>query len=262
MTRSLKEAREQEREVERLNSELDLAKEIHAQLMPQKLPNIPGYDIFTGYYCAKEVGGDYYDFIPVDGEHLAMVIADVSGKSIPGSITMSWTRTILRMMAPLNLSPADVMSKTNYHVAREIKRGMFVTCQYAVLNVRTREMTLASAGHNPMIIFRKQTGDCELLRPNGIALGFDKGPIFDRTIREKKIKLYSGDRVVMYTDGIPESMSPQREEWGEENLVRFSRQYAELSSKEFVRLLVQTLEKHKGDAEQHDDITVTTFRIA
>ncbi|MBE7466092.1 MAG: PP2C family protein-serine/threonine phosphatase [Planctomycetes bacterium] len=261
MTQSLKDARQQEREVERLNSELDLAKEIHAQLMPKKLPNLPGYDIFTGYYCAKEVGGDYYDFIPIDQEHLAMVIADVSGKSIPGSMVMSWTRTILRMMAPMNSSPADVMSKTNYHVAREIKRGMFVTCQYAILNVRTRDMTIASAGHNPMIIYRAQTNECELIRPNGIALGFDKGPIFDRTIREKQVKLFKGDRVVMYTDGIPESMNPNREEWGDENLVRFCKEYANLSSKEFVRLLVQTLEHHQGSAEQHDDITVTTFRI-
>ncbi|GMV80004.1 MAG: hypothetical protein AMXMBFR7_11880 [Planctomycetota bacterium] len=261
MTQSLKDARQQEREVERLNSELDLAKEIHAQLMPKKLPNLPGYDIFTGYYCAKEVGGDYYDFIPIDQEHLAMVIADVSGKSIPGSMVMSWTRTILRMMAPMNASPADVMSKTNYHVAREIKRGMFVTCQYAILNVRTRDMTIASAGHNPMIIYRAQTNECELIRPNGIALGFDKGPIFDRTIREKQVKLFKGDRVVMYTDGIPESMNPNREEWGDENLVRFCKEYANLSSKEFVRLLVQTLEHHQGSAEQHDDITVTTFRI-
>lgn len=261
MTQSLKDARQQEREVERLNSELDLAKEIHAQLMPKKLPNLPGYDIFTGYYCAKEVGGDYYDFIPIDQEHLAMVIADVSGKSIPGSMVMSWTRTILRMMAPMNSSPADVMSKTNYHVAREIKRGMFVTCQYAILNVRTRDMIIASAGHNPMIIYRAQTNECELIRPNGIALGFDKGPIFDRTIREKQVKLFKGDRVVMYTDGIPESMNPNREEWGDENLVRFCKEYANLSSKEFVRLLVQTLEHHQSSAEQHDDITVTTFRI-
>jgi len=263
MTASLREAQEKEREVNRLNSELNLAKEIHAKLMPDKLPNLPGYDIFTAYYCAKEVGGDYYDFFGVDVEKglLGMVVADVSGKGIPGSMVMGTTRTILRMMAAGNPSPADVLSKTNYHIARDIKRGMFVTMMYVILGVRTREMAIASAGHNPMVIWRQATRTHELVRPNGIALGFDKGPIFDRTVREQKVQLYKGDRVVLYTDGVVESMNEQREEWGDDTFYKFVCDHAELPSKDFVRQLVQALERHKGNAEQHDDITVTTFRI-
>lgn len=263
MTANLREAQEKEREVQRLNSELNLAKEIHAKLMPDKLPNLPGYDIFTAYYCAKEVGGDYYDFFGVDVEKglLGMVVADVSGKGIPGSMVMGTTRTILRMMAAGNPSPADVLSKTNYHIARDIKRGMFVTMMYVILSVRTREMSIASAGHNPMVIWRQATRTHELVRPNGIALGFDKGPIFDRTVREQKVPLYKGDRVVLYTDGVVEAMNEQREEWGDETFYKFVRDHAELPSKDFVRQLLQALDKHKGNAEQHDDITVTTFRI-
>ncbi len=261
MTHSLREARDQEREVERLNSELKLAEEIHAQLMPNKLPDIPGYDIFTCCHCAKEVGGDYYDFIPVDQEHLAFIIADVSGKGIPGSMVMGTTRTILQMMASMNLSPADVLSKTNHWVSRDIKRGMFVTAMYLIINVRTRKMTVASAGHNPMVIWRQRTRTHELVRPNGIALGFDRGPIFNRTIREQVVQLEHGDRVVLYTDGVPECMSEAHEEWGDEALYKFVRQYAERDSKQFVRLLTKALQKHQGNAEQHDDITVTTFRV-
>lgn len=261
MTRNLREARAQEREVERLNSELKLAEEIHAQLMPEKLPNLPGYDIFTCYHCAKEVGGDYYDFIPVDQEHLAFVIADVSGKGIPGSMVMGTTRTILLMMAAMNLSPADVLSKTNHWVSRDIKRGMFVTAMYVILNVRTREMKVASAGHNPMVVYRAATKSHELVRPNGIALGFDKGPIFNRTVREQSLKLNRGDRVVLYTDGVPECMNENHEEWGDESLYTFVDRYADQTSKKFVRLLTAELRKHQGNADQHDDITVTTFRI-
>ena len=261
MTRSLKEANVKEREVERLNSELNLAKEIHAKLMPEKLPNIPGIDPFTGYYCAKEVGGDYYDFIPVDKDHLAFVIADVAGKGIPGSMVMGMTRTILRMMASMNLSPADVLSKTNYHVARDIKRGMFVTAMYAILNVVTREMLVASAGHNPMVVWRAASKTCEMVRPNGIALGFDKGPIFNRTIREQKLKLNRGDRVVLYTDGVVEAMNEKHEEWGNDALLEFCSKHSDLKSKDFVRLMLKALDDHKGSAEQHDDITLTTFRI-
>lgn len=263
MTCNLRTARENERESERLTGELNAAKAIHSKLMPDKLPQIPGIDIFTAYQCAKEVGGDYYDFIPVgDSEHLAFCVADVSGKGIPGSMVMGTTRTILRMMAVNNLSASDVLLKTNYHVARDIKRGMFVTCVYAILNIRTLEMTVASAGHNPMLIWRSATQSIEKIRPGGIALGFDKGPVFNRTIQEQNVRLYAGDRVVLYTDGIVEAMNEQRDEWSDEALDQFTLTNATLPSKEYVRLLIEALEVHKGNAEQHDDITVTTFRIA
>jgi sigma-B regulation protein RsbU (phosphoserine phosphatase) len=175
---------------------------------------------------------------------------------------MGTTRTILRMMAVNNLSAADVLSKTNFHVARDIKRGMFVTCVYAILNVRTREMTIASAGHNPMLIWRSKTSSIEKVRPNGIALGFDKGPVFNRTVREQKVQLLPGDRVLMYTDGVVEAMNEEREEWSDEKLDEFMLQNAKLPSKEYVRLLVKALDDHKGGAEQHDDITIMTFRVS
>ncbi|HLX59681.1 MAG TPA: SpoIIE family protein phosphatase [Planctomycetota bacterium] len=262
MTSSLQAGRDSERENQRIAGELNTAKAIHIKLMPEKLPQLPGIDIFTAYQSAKEVGGDYYDFIPVgDTEHLALCVADVSGKGIPGSMVMGTTRTILRMMAVGNLSPADVLAKTNYHVARDIKRGMFVTCVYCVLNVRTHEMAVASAGHNPMLVFRAATGTVDKIRPNGIALGFDKGPVFNRTIREERVKLSSGDRVVLYTDGVVEAMNEERVEWSEEALDAFTLAHAHLPSKEYVRLLIKALDDHKGAAEQHDDITITTFRI-
>jgi len=262
MTRSLRDAQEKDRDRERLESELNSAKAVHAELLPKKMPQLQGIDIFTAYNSAKEVGGDYYDFIPVgDVEHLALCVADVSGKGIPGSMVMGTTRTILRMMAVNNLSPADVLARTNFHVARDIKRGMFVTCLYAILNVRTKEMILASAGHNPMLIWREGTGTVEKVRPNGIALGFDRGPVFNKTIKEERVRLQQGDRVVLYTDGVVEAMNEQREEWGDAALEDFTLRHASLPSKEFVRLLMKALEEHQGQAEQHDDITVTTFRI-
>jgi serine phosphatase RsbU (regulator of sigma subunit) len=266
MTRQLRDSNQREREVERLNSELNMAKDIHAKLLPEKVPSIDGYDIFTGYYCAKEVGGDYFDFIPVDLEKglMGMVVADVSGKGIPGSMVMGTTRTILRLMATFiekRESPSAVLSHTNHHVARDIKRGMFVTMVYAILDVRNATMTIASAGHNPTCVWRAATRKVELVRPNGIALGFDKGPIFERTIREQKIQLDVGDRVVFYTDGVVESMNEKREEYGDDKFYEWVAQHAELPSNEFVRLLSQELDRHKGRAEQHDDITVTTLRL-
>ena len=263
MTKNLRDARAMERDIERINSELDTAKKIHFNLLPDKLPQLPGIDIANEYKSAKEVGGDYYDFIPVgDAQHLAFTVADVSGKGIPGSMVMGTTRNILRLMSINNLSAADVLAKTNFHVAKDIKRGMFVTCVYAILNVNTKMMTVASAGHNPMLIWRQATASIEKVRPNGIALGFDKGPIFNRTVREQKVQLNSGDRVVLYTDGVVEAMDEKHREWSDEALDEFTLKNAKLSSKEFVRLLLKELEIHQGNGEQHDDITVTTFRIA
>jgi serine phosphatase RsbU (regulator of sigma subunit) len=263
MTRNLRDARDKEREAQRLAGEVNTAKGIHMRLLPEKLPNLPEiFDIACAYHCAKEVGGDYYDFIPVgDAEHLGFCVADVSGKGIPGSMVMGTTRTYLRMMAVNNYSAADVLAKTNAWVSRDIKRGMFITCVYVILNMRTREMTVSSAGHNPLLIWRQATGQVEKLRPNGIALGFDKGPIFNRIIREEKIQLYSGDRVIMYTDGVVEAMNEKHEEWSDEKLERFTLNHAADSSKEYVRLLLKALMDHQGRAEQHDDITVVTFKM-
>ena len=261
MMRGLREAREQERQVQLLSTDLNQAQEVAARLMPEKKPNLPGYDIHTVYRCAREIGGDYYDFIPVDPEHLAFVVADVSGKGISAAMVVGTTRTVLRMLAPMNHSPADVLAKTNYHVFRDVKRGMFVTALYAILNVRTRELRVASAGHNPLVLWRAASKVHQLVRPNGIALGFDKGPLFDRTIREQTLKLNRGDRIVLYTDGVVEAMNEEREQWGDEAFYQFVDEFAELNSVEFARLLLDAVDEHTGRAEQHDDITLTTFRV-
>ncbi len=261
MTRTLKEAEDHRKETEELEDQVGAAMEIQANLLPNKIPQIPSFDIYPYWRSAKEVGGDYYDFIPVDREKLALVVADVSGKGIPGSMVMATARTILHMVVADNPSPSDILMRTNAVVAREIKRGMFVTAMLAILDVPKKTLNVCSAGHNPMVVYRQKTGRCELINPNGIALGFDKGPVFNRTLQEKPVQLSPGDRVVLYTDGVVEAMNAQHEEFGDERFYRFVQKHARLSSKEFVTLLVKALDEHKGMAEQHDDITISTFRV-
>lgn len=261
MTWAIREFQSKEKESERLASELDAAREIQASLLPAKLPQIPGFEMFPFYRSAKEVGGDYYDFFPVDAERLAIVVADVSGKGIPGSMVMSSTRTILRILGPQCATAGELFRLTNGLVAKDIKRGMFVTAIIALLNVRTKEMTVCSAGHNPMILFRDRTADIELINPNGIALGFDGGPIFDRTLQEEVTKLEPGDTVVMYTDGVVEAMDVNGEEYGDERFYAFVKDHARMRSKDFVQAAIKDLDAHKGEAEQHDDITLVTFRV-
>ncbi len=261
MTRKLLAAREMEREAERFENELDMARQIQARLLPKAVPTVGGFDMHAHYKAAREVGGDYYDFYPIGTKvHLGIIVADVSGKSVPGAIQMATTRTVLRFIAAGNTSAQSTLSKTNQIVAQDIKRGMFVTAFYVVLDAKTKSLLCASAGHNPMVVVRG-SGELELVNPSGIALGFDKGPIFQRTIKEQLLSLGSGDRVVLYTDGVVEAMNSRNEEYGNERFFEFCKVNRERSSEEFVRLLLGDLDSHRGKAEQHDDITIVTFRV-
>lgn len=260
MTKHLLIASKKEKEAARLENELEMACEIQMKLLPPRLPRIKGFDIHAVYHPAKEVGGDYYDFFPIDKRHVGIIVADVSGKGIPGSMVMATTRTILRFVAAGNLSSADTLAKTNAMVAADIKRGMFVTAFYLVLDVLDRTLLCSSAGHNPMIIHHAN-GEVELINPNGIALGFDKGRIFSRTIKEQHIELLVGDRVVLYTDGVVESMNEKSEEYTDERFYTFVREHSTDNSETFVTELLADLNRHKGKAEQHDDITIVTFRV-
>ena len=260
MTRRLAEAREREKEAMRVESDLALAKDVQRHFLPPRPPMVKGFDMEANYTPALQLGGDFYDFLPLDRERLGIAVADVSGKSVPGALQMATTRTTLRFLAPHSTSAAETLIKTNQVIAAEIKRGMFVTVFYVILNARHRTISCSSAGHNPLVLVHA-SGEYELINPAGIALGFDKGPIFQRTIKEQTIQLVSGDRVVLYTDGVVESMNARNQEYGAQRFYEFCVNHRDLPSKEFVAKLIKDLNAHKGNAEQHDDITIVTFRV-
>jgi sigma-B regulation protein RsbU (phosphoserine phosphatase) len=243
-----------------LDHELAIAEELQANLLPKRLPQLPGYDISAYYRPSQEVGGDYYDFIEIDEDHLGIVVADVSGKGIPGSIVMTETRALMKSEGSRTMSPGEALARVNRMLYNDIKRGMFVTMFYMVLSIRRAILTVTSAGHNPMVLYRKQTNSCHLVNPNGLALGIDKGPLFERTIKEQKLQLMKGDRFVLYTDGVVESMNEQHEQLGQNRFYVKTKQLAEKPSSEFLSHLVQTVETHQGQARQHDDITIVTGR--
>ncbi|MDP7035978.1 MAG: SpoIIE family protein phosphatase [Planctomycetota bacterium] len=260
MTQSLLIAHEADLEHKGREHELNIATEIQSNLLPRKIPQIEGYEIDAFYQPSKEVGGDYYDFIQIDEDHTGFIVADVSGKGIPGSLVMTMARSLIRVEAQRNLSPADTFIKANRIIAKDIKRGMFVTALYVVLNHKTGALKVASAGHNPMVVFRSQVGKVSLVNPNGIALGFDKGPIFERTIKEETIRLEPGDRVVIYTDGVPEAMNPPQEEFGEKRFYKMCQSHGAKSSNQLVNILVTTLESWRDNSPQSDDITISTIK--
>ncbi|MCA8940120.1 MAG: serine/threonine-protein phosphatase, partial [Planctomycetes bacterium] len=209
-----------------------------------------------------EVGGDYYDFFTVDRDHLGMVCADVSGKGIPGSMVMMMAKALITSNARRNYSPRDVFIQTNQVLAKDIKRGMFVTAYYALLDASTRELRVSSAGHNAMLIFRSSTGEVLSVNPSGIALGFDRdGALFEKNVKEEVVELRVGDRVVIYTDGVTEATNAEGEEFGEDRLKAVMKKYGKLPSTEFLVKLVGEIENFAKTDTQHDDITILTFLV-
>jgi serine phosphatase RsbU (regulator of sigma subunit) len=134
---------------------------------------------------------------------------------------------------------------------------MFLTILYMVLNVRTRELQVVNAGHNPLILFRDNS--YRLINPSGIAVGFDLGPIFDKKLKDDVIQIKKGDRILVYTDGVVEAMSEDNEEFGEERFLDIVMNHGSKRSGEFINVLVNAMTEHQGEAEQHDDITILTF---
>jgi len=243
-----------------LDHELAIAEELQANLLPRKVPQIAGYDVSAYYRPSREVGGDYYDFIEIDADHLGILVADVSGKGIPGSIVMTETRALVKSEAVRTLSPAETLIRVNRVLYNDIKRGMFVTVFYMILSLQKAVLSVVSAGHNPMVLWRKASNTCHLVNPNGLALGIDKGPLFEKTLKEQKIQLFKGDRFTLYTDGVIESMNDRHEQFGQNRFYLRVKQLADKSSSEFLSLLVNEVEAHQGQAPQHDDITIVTGR--
>jgi serine phosphatase RsbU (regulator of sigma subunit)/anti-sigma regulatory factor (Ser/Thr protein kinase)/transposase len=247
---------------ERLEKEMQVAQEIQHTLLPTEFPQIDGYEIGAVYRAAKEVGGDYYDFFWVDPTTLGIVVADVSGKGVPGSMVMTMIRTAMRLEARGNKSAADVLGKINSHVTSDMRKGMFVTMFYIILDSRNRSINFASAGHNPMILYREETKEVYFLKPKGFPVGIDlpDSDMFGKSLALQKVSLHKNDMLVVYTDGVTEAMNAKQEQFGEERLIQVIKENAHLTPAEFIGKLDENLARFTQSQEQHDDITVVAIK--
>jgi len=249
-------------EQERIQREMQVAQEIQQTLLPRMVPDLEGFELGYLYRAAKEVGGDYFDFISVDDRTVGVVVADVSGKGVPGSLVMTMIRTALRMEARGNRSASDVMSKMNSFVTEDMKKGMFVTMFYVVLDSVNRVVTYASAGHNPMILYRGGQDATYFLKPKGIPVGINAPDqdLFRKTISVEKLTLRQDDMLVIYTDGITEAMNPAREQFGEARLLAAIKRHGHRTAQEFSEALNQEIHEFTAGALQNDDITLVAIK--
>jgi serine phosphatase RsbU (regulator of sigma subunit)/anti-sigma regulatory factor (Ser/Thr protein kinase)/transposase len=262
MTSKIKVAQKNIVEQERMHKEMQVAQEIQHTLLPKHFPDIEGYDIATIYRAAKDVGGDYFDFVWIDENTLGIVVADVSGKGVPGSLVMTMIRTAIRLEARGNRSAVDILSRVNDFVTEDVKKGMFVTIFLVVLDSINRKISFASAGHNPMVLYRYEEDKTYFLNPRGIPLGIrlPENISFTEAIEAESIKLKKDDILVVYTDGITEAMNPDREQFGMTRFLQFIKNYSFLTPEDFAEKLNEELLEFTRGAAQNDDITLVAIK--
>lgn len=261
MTQDLKLAQKQMVEKERIEKEIQIARNIQQSLLPKGIPKINKYSFGALYRSAKEVGGDYYDFIKVDPENLGIVVADVSGKGVPAAVIMAITRSILRSFAPGNLSPYDVLKIVHYLLLQNIYKEMFVTAFYGILNIKNNSLKFVKAGHNYLIIYRAEKKECEIIKSKGTALGITKAERFNKILEEVNIKLQKNDIIVQYSDGVNESMNDKGEMYTNERLYENIKKYGELDAQGLVNKIDETVTLWAKNTPQSDDISIVAVKV-
>ncbi len=244
-----------------LDRDMQTARQIQMSLLPLKLPEFEGVRLAACNMPAFNIGGDYYDVVRIDDEHIGIAIADVSGKGIGGAMMMAVCQGVLRARAPQEQSPARILSELNRVLSVNLAEDMFITMLYMVFNTRTRELKFARAGHERPLLKHPGQKSAEALNADGIAIGLADADIFDSVIKDVSVPLSPGDVVVVYTDGVTEALNDQNEEWGPANLL----QAIDDKSADGVEPLIQTvrhrLARHVGAQPQYDDITLLALEV-
>lgn len=245
-----------EREVFR--EQLRIARQIWENILPHSIPAFPGASISARSVPASVVGGDFYDFIPLDSERLGLVIADVSGKGIPAAMIMNMAKTILHIEAAHGNSPGQVLDVVNNHLVEFTKLDSFVTLIYAVIDRKTKRLLLSNAGHNPCVVYRASTGQCEEVPTLNMPLAI----LPDQEFHQSEVQIEPGDFLVLYTDGITEAMNRRRELFGMQNLMQTLQDADKLhTAEEIVQHVFDGIESFAGEAPQHDDTTIVVLKI-
>jgi sigma-B regulation protein RsbU (phosphoserine phosphatase) len=276
------EGEKQHRTRERMERELEIAHEVQQSLLPRTIPEVPGMEIAATMRPAYEVGGDFYDVIPLSGGRVGMLVADVSDKGMPAALYMALARTLLRAHSlsarPQYLSDAlesaqvrrlmrsgslgalaalGAVRQTNEYLTEyHSESSMFLTLFYAVYDPSSHLLTYVNAGHNPPLLYDPTSGQHDWLRPTDMLMGV----MSQRPFEAQERHLDPHDVLVLYTDGVTEAFNAQHEMFGEERLVEAVRAHGTVSAQELVQALTAAVATFAGEAPQSDDITILVMR--
>lgn len=242
---------------ERLERELEIAHNIQMNMLPQKYPDIKGISIAGVAVPAKEVGGDYYDFLPISDAKVGITIGDVSGKGVPAALMMVMIRSILRAKVMTQHNPKDIVLELNNLMLNELEPRMFITLFYMVLDIETKVIKYTNAGHNYPMVFHSDNEEVESLKDGGLLLGIFQSPMYD----EGTYQLREGDVVVMYTDGIVEAMNESDEMFEYDNLCALVHRIKHKNAEAIKADILAAMQEFMGDAPQYDDLTLIVIKV-
>jgi phosphoserine phosphatase RsbU/P len=237
-------------EKQRLETQLEVARQVQLQLLPPRDPQIDGYDISAYNFPTEEVSGDYYDWVRIYDDQIGIVIADVSGKGVPAALLMAFLRASLRAATHIGYAPHISMSKVNYLLWESIERNQFVTAFYGILDATNRTLSYSNAGHSPALLM-KADGTARFEERGSVPLGMFR----DSRYYEYFETIDPGQVLVLYTDGVTEAMNSAGEEYGRERLVAAVRECRDQSAREMIDFLHRALTEWTEGLGAHDDVT-------
>ena len=239
----------------RIDKELEYAKQIQLSALPTNFPSDEEYEIYAQMIAAKEVGGDFYDFYKLNDTTVAFLAADVSGKGIPAAMFMMTAKTIIKDLAESGMAVNDIFTKANEKLCENNESGMFVTAWMGILDITTGKMQFANAGHNPPLL-KRADGEFEYLKTRA---GFVLAGMEGVRYRVGELTLSPGDRIFLYTDGVPEATNTENKLYGEDRLLDFMNKNASAEATEILPMLKANIDEFVGEAPQFDDITMLMF---
>jgi sigma-B regulation protein RsbU (phosphoserine phosphatase) len=240
----------------RLERELQMAREVQASFLPRETPQVPGWEFVARWQPARDVAGDYYDFIPLDGGQLGLVIADVSDKGMAAALFMALTRSIVRASVGRAPSPANGIAHANRLICADSTKGMFVTLFYALLNPATGEMIYINAGHNPPLLCRADQDQLTPLARTGMALGV----VEDTPFEQHTLRLNPGDFILFYTDGVTDATDAHLQNFGLERLQRVILDHRHAPAADVVAALERAIGDFADSTAPGDDMAMVVIK--
>lgn len=246
---------------ERIKQELQIAREVQQSFLPVQTPKFENLDVAAICKPAYETGGDYYDFVLLDNNRVAVTIGDVSGKGIQAAFYMTFIKGILHSLCREVDSPAKILKKTNRLFYDNAPRGTFISLVYGIVDLDEQTFHFARAGHNPVIKIEAQNSEVTELRPSGIGIGLAQGVSFDNNIEEIKLELYENDLLVLYTDGIVEALNEEHKFYGTHRLNKLLNDIKDRTAAEILTELSDDMRSYIGNTKQHDDMTMVVMKL-
>jgi sigma-B regulation protein RsbU (phosphoserine phosphatase) len=236
----------------RMQRELQLAREMQTTFLPQEVPQVHGWDFASRWHPAREVAGDYYDFIPLNPETIGLVIADVTDKGAPAALFMVFSNSIVRGSVHASIPPAEAIASANRLICAKSPNAMFVSLVYAQLDLKTGQATYVNAGHNMPLYYQHAEDRLQSLARTGMVMGIEP----ETPYTQERLVMEPGDFLLMYTDGLTDAIDAQGREFGVRRLEELVQQNRHASVDEVINRLEEAIVEHSGDITPVDDITL------